>query len=635
MHPFFIYNYDIMDALRNFLTGPRLFIIIAVCTIPFVFLGTGSLSTVFGGNIGTINGEKVTEIDLQTATNFAVQKYKSIYGEDFEFADLSNEIQIQAIKDELILQKVLLSNAKKLGFVNDFANLQTKKNIISNPQFSLNGVFDENIYENQVRANGHTKESYIELMTDLVASDIFRRALSQSGFSTPAEIKELTYLLEQSADVEFIKIDSNALKNSIVNTPEEVSEYYDNNMIKFFSNEKRSFKFIVLKPELYRNKVIVPDGFVESAYNEYLSKSSESTQIRFSHIMVEKLNYDSRDDALNKINLVNEKIKNGDDFVALASEFSEDIVTKDNGGDLEYFERDIFPPEFSVAIDELKLNQTSNIIELEETFHILKITEFNQEETLSLDDMRDSIINELIDTESMALMNDDYNSAEELISSNTSIEEIASFLDLDIGISDTLAKDNFTFQIDDPRINEGVFSNAIGFNEPSIIDLGDSAIILSINEVIEPILKSFDEVKNDADDYLASVKATEKQMLLTNEIKAAKANGQLDSFIEPYGDFIKKDSFVNLKRFSSLMPREVIFEVFNNTTNETFISNVSNGDTYIVDIIGFTMPTDEFVNEVSNEYKSFSDERISNIISVVINDEIFEDANVNLNNLIF
>ena len=624
-----------MDALRNFLTGPRLFIIIAVCTIPFVFLGTGSLSTVFGGSIGTINGEKVTEIDLQTATNFAVQKYKSIYGEDFEFADLSDEIQIQAIKDELILQKVLLSNAKNLGFVNEFANLQTKKNIISNPQFSLNGVFDENIYENQVRANGHTKESYIELMTDLVASDIFRRALSSSGFSTPAEIKELTYLLEQSANIEFIKIDSNALKNSIVNTPEEVSEYYDNNKIKFFSNEKRSFKFIILNPELYRNEVIVPDGFVESAYNEYLSTSTERTQIRFSHIMVEKLNYDSPEDAFNKINLVNEKIKNGEDFVALASEFSEDIVTKDNGGDLEYFERDIFPSEFSLAIDELKLNQTSNIIELEETFHILKITEFNKEETLSMDDMRDSIINDLIETESLALMNDDFNSVEELILSNTPIEEIASFLDLDMSISDTLSKDNFTFEIDDSRINEGVFSNSVGFNEPSIIDLGDSAIILSLNEVIEPALKSFDEVKDDAGDYLASVKTTEKQMLLTNEIKTAKDNGQLDSFIMPYKDFIKKDSFVNLKRFSSLMPREVIFEVFNNSTDETFISNVSNGDTYIVDIIGFTMPTDEFVNEVSNEYKSFSDERISNIISTVINDEIFEDANVNLNNLIF
>ena len=110
--------------------------------------------------------------------------------------------------------------------------------------------------------------------------------------------------------------------------------------------------------------------------------------------MIEKLNYDSPEDAFNKINLVNEKIKNGEDFVALASQFSEDIVTKDIGGDLEYFERDIFPPEFSEAINELQLNQTSNIIELEETFHILKITEFNQDETLSIDDMRDSIIND-------------------------------------------------------------------------------------------------------------------------------------------------------------------------------------------------------------------------------------------------
>ena len=624
-----------MDTIRNFLTGPRLFIVIAVCTLPFVFLGTGSLSTVFGGNIGTINGEKVTEIDLQTATNFAVQKYKSIYGEDFEFADLSDEIQIQAIKDELILQKVLLSNARDMGLINEFANLQTKKNIISNPQFFLDGVFNENIYENQVRANGHTKESYIELMTDLVASDTFRRALSQSGFSTPAEVKELTYLLEQAANISFIKIDHDALNNSIVNTPEEVFEYYDNNKIKFFSNEKRSFKYIILKPEFYKDKVSVPDGYIESAYAEYLSESLERTQIRFSHIMIEKLNYDSPEDAFNKINLVNEKIKNGEDFVALASQFSEDIVTKDIGGDLEYFERDIFPPEFSEAINELQLNQTSNIIELEETFHILKVTEFNQDETLSIDDMRDSIINDLIDTESLALMNDDYNYAEELIISNTSIDDIATSLSFKTSLSDTLSNDNFIFQIDDPRLLEAVFSNSINLNETSIIDLGDSAIIFSINEVIEPALKAYDKVIDEADELLAQIKTTEKQMLLTDEIITAKENGELDSFIEPYDTFIKKDSFVNLKRFSSLMPKEVIFEVFNNTDGKTFVSNVGNGDTYIVDVEGFTMPSEEFVTEVIDEYKSFSDQRISNILSVVINDEIFEDANVNLNNLIF
>ena len=49
-----------MDSLRNFLTGPRLFIVIAACALPFVFLGTSSLGTVFQGSIGTINGENVT-----------------------------------------------------------------------------------------------------------------------------------------------------------------------------------------------------------------------------------------------------------------------------------------------------------------------------------------------------------------------------------------------------------------------------------------------------------------------------------------------------------------------------------------------------------------------------------------------
>ena len=37
------------------------------------------------------------------------------------------------------------------------------------------------------------------------------------------------------------------------------------------------------------------------------------------------------------------------------------------------------------------------------------------------------------------------------------------------------------------------------------------------------------------------------------------------------------------------MPKEVIFEVFNNTDGKTFVSNPSDGDTYIVDVEGFTM----------------------------------------------
>ena len=75
-----------MESLRNFLTGPRLLIVVLVCALPFVFLGTSSLGSVFNGSFGTINGEDVSEIDIQLASNSATQRFKSIYGEDFDLS---------------------------------------------------------------------------------------------------------------------------------------------------------------------------------------------------------------------------------------------------------------------------------------------------------------------------------------------------------------------------------------------------------------------------------------------------------------------------------------------------------------------------------------------------------------------
>ena len=74
-----------MESLRNFLTGPRLVFVILVCALPFVFLGTSSIGSVFGMSFGTINGEDVSEMDLQIASNTAVQRFKSIYGDEFDF----------------------------------------------------------------------------------------------------------------------------------------------------------------------------------------------------------------------------------------------------------------------------------------------------------------------------------------------------------------------------------------------------------------------------------------------------------------------------------------------------------------------------------------------------------------------
>jgi peptidyl-prolyl cis-trans isomerase D len=623
-----------MESLRNFLTGPRLFIVIAACALPFVFLGTSSLGSTFQTSFGSINGENISEADMQAASNITNQKFKNIYGDDFDFNELDEAIQLDAIKQELISQKVLLSEARSLGFINKDTIKQAKKSIIRNPAFQVDGVFDEGVYEAQVNAAGYTKDLYIDMMTDIMASELYRIALASSTFVTETEVKELAEILEQSVDINFIKLDSEILKGQIENSEEEIKDYYDSNQILFYSEEERSFKYLVLKPEDYKNSVIIPEGYVESAYDDYLSRTNERMEIRFSHIMIEKANYDSPEEAFQRITEVADELSNGASFEEMVMVYSDDIVSKDSGGDLEYFDADIFPEEFGIALDDMSINEVSDIVELEETFHILKMTEFNEAEVMSIEEMQDGIIDNLVSSESLALMNDEYDLINEMIFSNETIESIGESLSKPIIEVTGQKENNFNFSIDDFRVKDFIFSPDSEIDAPVAINLDDSIIVISLNSIKEPTLQDYKDVSAEANNLLSESKTIEKKNLLIAELDTAKAENTLQSFFEAY-DFIAEESFVEVKRYSSLLPQEVIQEVFKIAPGNSITVDSRSGDVYIVDLININKPSSESIDSLFDQYSNFSEERASSSISAVINQEIFESAKVNLNNLVF
>ena len=623
-----------MESLRNFLSGPRLIIVVLVCALPFVFLGTSSLTSVFGGSFGTINGEDVSETDLQLASNTAVQRFKSIYGEEFDFDMLDDDLRMESIKQELIVQKVLQSGARSLGLINNNTTDEAKKSIIRNPQFQINGIFDENVYEAQVNSNGYTKEGYIELMTNLLASELYRSSLTGLNFATDYEVFELTKLLEKSSDIEFTKLSYSGLKNEIVNTSDELIEFYDNNQILFFSNEERSFNYIVLNQDSYKDDVVVPESYIEDAYEEYLDNFSNSAQVRFSHIMVEKSNYETRDLAFEVIIKAEDLINSGEDFSEVVSDLSEDIITKDIGGDLEYFDSEIFPEEFGLAIASLGLNETSDVIELDETFHILKVTELNVQEPLAESQIKDELINELVETESYALMNDDFDILDEMITEGSSIEQIAEYISKTLEESELYTQENYSFDINNSEIRNYLFSPDSKLNVPYAIELDDMVIVMSLNNLIEPALMNYEEVADNVGELLAESKAAEKLNLLEEELNSIADAQDKQSFIEAY-NFVTTDTFVDVKRYSSLLPQEVLSAVFNAKAGEVLKINAQNGDRYFVDIIAFKQPNESEINEIIEEYKSFAEERSASKMSEVINEDVFESARVNLNNLIF
>ena len=623
-----------MESLRNFLTGPRLIIVVLICALPFVFLGTSSLTTAFENSYGTINGENISETDFSVASNRAVQRFKGLYGDDVDFSSLDNNIQLEFIKQELVILKTLQSNAKSLGFSNIVSEREAKKNIIKDPQFQIDGVFNEGVFEAQVNSNGFTKDSYIELMTDLYASEIFRRSISDNDFVTKQEINDLANALEKKSDINFLKISLEGLKNEIVNTLDELQEFYQNNQFLFFSDEKRSFKYIEINQDDYIDKVEIPEGFLESSYEQYLLDNQNNAQIRFAHIMIEKSNYETNELAFDSIKNVEGLLADGNNFSDLAAEFSEDFVTKDIGGDLDYFEEGIFPVEFEDALRKLELNQTSNIIELEDTLHILKVTEINTIEPLSKEDVIANTKAELIETESFALMKDDYDLIEQLLFENVQIEEIAKEFRKEILISEEYSQNNYDFDNSNTEIKNYIFSPETTINNPYLFESSDNLLVISIDEIMESKLQNFSEVADSISILLTENKAKEKINLIGNEIMSISDASEKEKFIGTY-KYITSDSFIDIKRFSSLIPQDVLNIIFKSTEGSELNVESSNGDIYIVNVMSFKDPSEDELLNVYAQYELFGKETMNYKMSDIINEDLFRKANVNLNEIIF
>ena len=179
-----------------------------------------------------------------------------------------------------------------------------------------------------------------------------------------------------------------------------------------------------------------------------------------------------------------------------------------------------------------------------------------------------------------------------------------------------------------------MFSSNSLINKPYAIDLGDKIIILSINQINESSLQPFESVNDSVSEFLSESKALDKINLLSDEIRAISSDEERNEFISAY-DYVIEDSFIGVKRYSSLLPREVLNIIFNSKSGIQISADSQNGDKYIIDIEKFNMPTEDEIINVVEDYTSFGKDVLTTKMSQIINDEVFLNARVNLNNLIF
>ena len=84
-------------------------------------------------------------------------------------------------------------------------------------------------------------------------------------------------------------------------------------------------------------------------------------------------------------------VRGGENFAAVARKVSDDPNTADNGGALGVFRRGQLPPDFEVAVFNLKTNEVSEVITTPAGLHVLKVTERKPSQALTLEQVKPQI----------------------------------------------------------------------------------------------------------------------------------------------------------------------------------------------------------------------------------------------------
>ena len=616
-----------LESLRNFLSGKRVIVVTVLLAIPFIFLGSQSLGTTFT-SFGSVNGESVSQLDLNIATSQVSQRLRSIYGEEFTLDDLDEEVSLELIKNEIINQKTLLSQARKLGLI--ASEKTAKQEIINIESFQGENGFDQTLFESTIRANGWTPEEYIELVRNSLSLDTLVSAMGTAAFPIESDIETLASMLETSRDIDFIKLDKNILVSQQEAGLEEGQDFYNNNPFLFLSKEQRDFSYIILTQDAYKNEVQVPDNYIDEAYAEYLIDVEGQVQNRISHLMIEKSNYDTSALAFATINRIFESLQSQEIlFEDAVSKFSEDLASKDTGGDLGLSSGDAFPEEFENAILSMTLNSISPIIELTDSLHILKLTEVIKPQIKTKTEMSEELLSELIEAEALALMQDDFLELESLVLEGVALNVLANAIDAPVKV--TGLKDIESLELEgfvDISASE-LFDSSLLPNNIEIFEGNESYAFVMMTQAVQPSVRPFVDV---ADLAIQEVRNEKANLIMNNFANEAQSilNGEKAL---PTENAFSLESFKGVKRFSSLLPPEIINSVFESPLGTLVSNEAFNGDRYWAKSSNESTPTIEELGEAIEQYQGFYNENLTQQFSGFIDRTFRQGQTVRLENL--
>jgi peptidyl-prolyl cis-trans isomerase D len=285
-----------------------------------------------------------------------------------------NEIR-KRVLDDYVNSEALVTRADALGYrVGDQELLDAMSQV---PIFQVDGKFDKAHAVAVLRAQGRSIPEIEALFRRDAKLRQLDSALSLSSFATATEIKQYRALTRQQRELAWVSFSADKYANQATPDDAAVKTYYDAHKSAYMTPETVDLRYLEISLSQLASKVSVDDAQLKTYYDEQKVKTPErftaAEQRRVSHILLPVAN--PKDDAAVKAKAegILKRAQAGEDFAALAKQFSQDPGSAQQGGDLGWSERKVWVAPFADAAYSMKVDEIRGPVKTQFGYHILKL----------------------------------------------------------------------------------------------------------------------------------------------------------------------------------------------------------------------------------------------------------------------
>ncbi|WP_050181672.1 foldase protein PrsA [Domibacillus robiginosus] len=222
--------------------------------------------------------------------------------------------------------------------------------------------------------------------TSITKDDLYNSLASMYGAeATESLIAEK--IVEKEAAKENIKVTDKEIQEELDATIESYGgeDAYKSALESSGMTEadmKEEVKAYLQTVKLLESRIKITDEEINTYFEENKATFATPEQVEASHILVE-------DEATAKE--VAAKLADGEDFAALAKEYSTDTASAENGGELGYFGTGEMTEAFEKAAFAMEAGEISEPVKTDYGYHIIKVTDKKKAEEASLEDSKADI----------------------------------------------------------------------------------------------------------------------------------------------------------------------------------------------------------------------------------------------------